>query len=268
MLVKTSLKRPTSATSNIKCMLAHFWKFLRSSIPLIYITPLETVLKTGRETTHLLGSEQKSYFAMFPEWIRSSFFPARSPLNSITVYSSSSYLHRQRNVQSADHLSGFHNTLQGPRKQCFLPHYSPENLITIQILYARKARSGGRQNPLKIRKEATCCSGKGRPPLSKGFQPRNRAWNLTWYEQFSWCTISVHPRAQTPKQDGSARLRRQDAEHPRAARTPWEGRGSPRIKMDAVSLSNLRSGTACAGKRAASRAALLGNQQWGSQTWS
>ena len=102
----------------------------------------------------------------------------------------------------------------------------------------------------------------------KGCRPHNQALNLTWYGQFSWCTISVHPRSQTPKQDCSATLRRESAEHPLVERTPWEGRGSPQIKMDAVSLINLRSGTACAGKRAASWAALLGNQQWGLQTWS
>lgn len=38
------------------------------------------------------------------------------------------------------------------KKQSFLPHYSPENLITIQILYVMEARSVGWQNPVKTRK--------------------------------------------------------------------------------------------------------------------
>lgn len=65
----------------------------------------------------------------------------------------------------------------------------------------------------------------------------NRASILTWYEQFSWCTISVHHtesshqiardvyRSHTVKMH-SIRRRRE---------CPCEERGFPQIKMDAVS---------------------------------
>lgn len=52
----------------------------------------------------------------------------------------------------------------------------------------------------------------------KGCRPRNQALNLTWYEQFSWCTISVHPRAQTLKRG----LHSEAAEGKRGASTGGE----------------------------------------------
>lgn len=168
MLVKISLERHTSAALNIKCMLADFWKFLSSSITLLVcITPLKAILKTGCTTTHILCDEQKSYFAMLPEWILTRFFPLWSPLNSITVYSSSSYLHRHRTCKAQITSVDFTKCFKGQGSSVFCPITPPENLITIQILYARKARSGGWQNPLKIRNEATCCFGRGRPPFPK-----------------------------------------------------------------------------------------------------
>lgn len=51
------------------------------------------------------------------------------------------------------------------KEAAFLPHYSSESLIRIQILYAMKAGSGAQdgKNPLKIQQEATCCPRRGRP---------------------------------------------------------------------------------------------------------
>lgn len=269
MLVKISLERHTSATLNIKCMLADFWKCLRPSLTLlIYITSLKTILKTGCKTTPILCNEQKSHFAMFPEWILTRFFPPWSPLNSITVYSSSSYLprHRERAKHRSPQWISRHalRAKEAVLSAPLLPRKPNYNSDTVcgegqEWRMAKSLANPARGNLLLWKRKASS---------PRGSRPHNQAVSLTWYEQFSWCTISVHPRAQTPKQDGSARLQRPSAEHPLAARTPWAGRGSPQIKMDAVSLSNLRSGTACAGKRAGSRAALLGNQQRGSQTWS
>ena len=165
-----------------------------------------------------------------------------------------------QNVQDTDHLSGFHICFKGQEAEFSAPLLSRKSNYNSDTVCdggqeCRMAKS--RENP--ERGNLLLWTRKASSP--KGCRPHDQALNLTWYEQFSWCTISVHPREQTPKQDCSARLRRESAEHPLAERTPWEGRGSPQIKMDAVSLINLRSGTACAGKRAASRAALLGNQQ-------
>lgn len=168
--------------------------------------------------------------------------------------------------KSTDHLSGFHICLKAkeavfsapllPRK----PNYNSDTVCD-EGQACRKAKS--LENP----ERGNLLLWKRKASSPKGCRPHNQAFSLTWYEQFSWCTISVHPRAQTPKQDCSARLRG-SAAHPRAERTRREGRGSPQIKMDALWLINLRSGSAWAGKRAASRAALLGNQQRDLQTWS
>lgn len=51
------------------------------------------------------------------------------------------------------------------KEAVFLPHYSPESLIRIQILYAMKAGSGAQDGkiPWKIQQEATCCPRRGRP---------------------------------------------------------------------------------------------------------
>lgn len=86
------------------------------------------------------------------------------PLNSITVQSSSSYLHRPT-VYRACITSVYSTNALKAKEAVFLPHYSPESLIRIQILYTMKAGSGARdgKNPLKIQQEATCCPRRGRP---------------------------------------------------------------------------------------------------------
>lgn len=103
------------------------------------------------------------------------------------------------------------------KETVFLPHYSPESLIRIQILYAMKAGSGAQDGKIPWK------SSKRQPAAleEEGLSHRVRASksgfsNLTWYEQFSWCTISEHPRARTLKLNSWARLRRGSAEHPQA----------------------------------------------------
>lgn len=112
--------------------------------------------------------------------------------------------------------------------------------------------SPGWQNPLKIQQEATCCPRRGRPlPQGEGlkirlFQPYLvRAVLLMYHLRASQ---GADPKTE---QLGEAAQGKRRASTGAGGRTPWLGRGSPQIKMDAVPLSNLRSGTACAGKRAA-----------------
>ena len=250
-------------------MLADFWKFLRSSITTSYLYNfLKDNPKNWMQSNSHPMQWAKTVFCNVTLVNCDQLFSLWSPLNSITVYSSSSSLHRHR--ECAKHRSpqwisqyalkakeALFSAPLLPRK----PNYNSDTVCD-------EGQEWGMAKSLENPERGNLLLWKRKASSPKGFRPRNQALNLTWYEQFSWCTISVHPRAQTPKQDCSARLLRQSAEHPLAERTPWEGRGSPQIKMDAVSLINLRSGTACAGKRAASRAALLGNQQSGSQTWS
>lgn len=184
-------------------------------------------------------------------WHSDQIFLLWSPLNSITVQNSSSYLQTYRICKAQITSEDFTYAVKAKEAVCsapLVPRNPNYNSDTVchegrEWRIAKSLENPERGNLLLWKRKAL-------PP--RGCRVHNQALNLTWYEQLSWCTISVHPRAQTPKQDCSARrLRRGRAEHPQAERTPWEGRGSPQIKMDAVSQINLRSGSACAGKRAA-----------------
>lgn len=243
-------------------MLANFWKFLRTSVA----SYLHNFLKDNPKNWVWSNSYPMQLAnIMFFNVIYVKLWPDFLPLPLKFNYSSKhTYEYaKHRSITSVDFTyalkakEAVFSAPLVPRK----PNYNSDTVCN----EGQEWRIW--QNPLKIQKD-NLLLWKRKAFSPKGCRPHNQALNLTWYEQFSWCTISVHPRAQTPKQDCSARLRRESAEHPQAQRTPWAGRGSPQIKMDAVSLINLRSGTACAGKRAASGAALLGNQQRGLQTWS
>lgn len=126
----------------------------------IYIISFKTILKTVPPMQWAKIFFPFIYVKFHPDF--SSPKPLKFKVECDFSYFAETHRMCKTQITSAD----FTYALKA-KKQSFLPHYSPENLITIQILYVMEARSVGWQNPVKTRKEATCCSGQGRPPLPK-----------------------------------------------------------------------------------------------------
>lgn len=180
-------------------MPANFRKFLDHQLLLpIYIISFKTILKTVCEASHNPMQWAKLVFFIVIYVKFQIDFPSPKPLkfnysSKQFVSFAQTYRMCKAQITSVDFTYAL-KVKEAVFSAPLLPRKSNYNSDTVcdegqQWRIAKSLENPERGNLLLWKRKASS---------PKGCRPHNHALNLTWYEQFSWCTISVHPRAQTP----------------------------------------------------------------------